>query len=134
VKKTTEAFDEGSFDLVYMNDVIEHLRDPVSEIDAIRRRIVPGGAIFVVTMNMRGLTPRLRGAKWGVVTNPTHFWFYDETSLTATLRAAGFDRMEVQRWPVTFDHHGAVRRVAQRALQASGLDASLRVLAWNPAS
>jgi 2-polyprenyl-3-methyl-5-hydroxy-6-metoxy-1,4-benzoquinol methylase len=130
VEKTIDAFEPESFDFIYMNDVIEHLRDPVADLALIRERIRPGGALFVVTMNMKALTPRLRGAKWGVVTNPTHLWFYDETSLSATLRRAGFDRIEVQRWPVVFDHHGPARRLAQRTLQATGLDGSLRMLAW----
>jgi SAM-dependent methyltransferase len=132
VEKTIEDYEPESFDFVYMNDVIEHLRDPVADLKRIRSRIRGGGAIFVVTMNMKGLTPRLRGAKWGVVTNPTHLWLYDENSLRATLGAAGFDRVEVQRWPVVFDHHGPTRRLAQRALQATGLDGSLRVLAFQP--
>jgi SAM-dependent methyltransferase len=130
VERVIDQFQPGSFSLVYMNDVIEHLRDPVADLRSIRARLAPGGALFVVTMNMRGLTPRLRGGKWGVVTNPTHLWFYDKSSLSETLRRAGFDRIEVQRWPVRFDHHGAFRGLAQRALQAVGLDASLRVLAW----
>jgi SAM-dependent methyltransferase len=130
VEKSIEAFEPESFEFVYMNDVIEHLRDPVADLARIRERIRPGGALFVVTMNMKGLTPRVRGAKWGVVTNPTHLWFYDETSLSASLRRAGFDRIEVQRWPVVFDHHGPARRLAQRTLQATGLDGSLRMLAW----
>jgi 2-polyprenyl-3-methyl-5-hydroxy-6-metoxy-1,4-benzoquinol methylase len=129
VEKSIEGFEPCRFDFVYMNDVIEHLRDPVAGLRDIRSRIRPGGAIFVVTMNMKGLTPRLRGGKWGVVTNPTHLWFYDATSLRATLEHAGFERVEVQRWPVVFDHHGPARRLAQRALQATGLDGSLRVLA-----
>jgi 2-polyprenyl-3-methyl-5-hydroxy-6-metoxy-1,4-benzoquinol methylase len=131
VEKSIDSFESGSIDFVYMNDVIEHLRDPVSDLAAIRSRLTANGAIFVVTMNMRGLSPRLRGAKWDVVTNPTHFWFYDERSLAETLRRAGFDRTEVQRWPVRFDHHGLIRGLTQRLLQSTGLDASLRMIAWS---
>jgi 2-polyprenyl-3-methyl-5-hydroxy-6-metoxy-1,4-benzoquinol methylase len=130
VEKSIECFGPESLDFVYMNDVIEHLRDPVSDLGAIRSRLRPSSAIFVVTMNMKGITPRLRGAKWGVITNPTHLWFYDETSLKRTLEMAGFARIEVQRWPVVFEHHGIPRRLSQRALQAAGLDGSLRMLAW----
>ena len=129
VAKTIDEFSAATFDVVYMNDVIEHLRDPVAALHEICHRLKPGGALFVVTMNMSGLKPRLRGKKWDVVTNPTHLWFYDETSLRATLRKAGYDGIEVQRWPVDFDHHGRARRRLQRLLQERGLDASLRMIA-----
>jgi SAM-dependent methyltransferase len=128
VAKTIDELEPGTFDFVYMNDVIEHLRDPVTDLREIRLRLKPNGVLFVVTMNMRGLKPRLRGKKWDVVTNPTHLWFYDETSLTATLRRSGYDDIEVQRWPVHFDHHGGARRLLQTALQRRGLDASLRMV------
>jgi len=128
VRKSIEEFAPHSFDLIYMNDVIEHLRDPVDELGVLRSRLRPDGSLFVVTMNMKSVTARTQGAKWGIVTNPTHLWFYDERSLSATLRRAGFESGAVQRWLVTFDHHGRVRATAQRLLQRAGLDGSLRVL------
>ncbi len=121
VAKTIDELDQGMFDFVYMNDVIEHLRDPVADLREIRLRLKPDGVLFVVTMNMRGLKPRMRGKKWDVVTNPTHLWFYDETSLTVTLHKSGYDKSEVQRWPVHFDHHGGARRLLQTVLQRRGL-------------
>lgn len=134
VVKTADQLPPASFDLVYLNDVIEHLRDPVAGLRTIRELLVPGGALFVATMNMRGLKPRVAGAKWDVVTNPTHLWFYDETSLRRTLVEAGYADVEVQRWPVQFDHHGRGRRALQRVLQRTGLDGSLRMLAFRPAT
>jgi 2-polyprenyl-3-methyl-5-hydroxy-6-metoxy-1,4-benzoquinol methylase len=129
VEKSIDAFADGSIDTIYMNDVIEHLRDPVAELREARSKLKPGGAIFVVTMNMRGLKARIAKTKWDVISNPTHLWFYDRTSLSRTLEAAGFTGLKFDTSPVVFDHHGPVRRVAQRALQLAHLDASLRVLA-----
>lgn len=134
VVKSPAELDPGSFDFVYMNDVIEHLRDPVEDLRLVRDLLVPGGALFVATMNMRGLKPRVAGAKWDVVTNPTHLWFYDETSLQRTLLESGFECAELQQWPVQFDHHGRSRRLLQRFLQRTGLDGSLRMLAFKPAT
>lgn len=129
VEKTIDAYDTESVDVAYMNDVIEHLRDPVAELRKIGERLRPDGRLFVVTMNMRGLTPRIKRDRWDVVTNPTHLWLYDECSLRRTLDAAGFVEHSVERFRVDFDHHGPVRRTAQRLLQMTGLDASLRMLA-----
>jgi 2-polyprenyl-3-methyl-5-hydroxy-6-metoxy-1,4-benzoquinol methylase len=112
VAKTIDGCEPDSFDFVYLNDVIEHLRDPVAELAAIRERMRPGAAIFVLTMNMRGLIARARGSRWGVVTNPTHLWFYDETSLAALL-AAGFEELRLlsttlENWSVATRHKRTV--------------------------
>jgi 2-polyprenyl-3-methyl-5-hydroxy-6-metoxy-1,4-benzoquinol methylase len=130
VEKTIEPYEESLFDFVYMNDVIEHLRDPVEDLRQLHARMKPGTAAFIVTMNMRGLKPKVVGDKWDVITNPTHLWFYDEQSLGKTLEAAGFARWTVERFKVDFTHHGVLRRNLQRMLQKLSLDASLRVLAW----
>ena len=128
VEKSIAEYDDGSIDTIYMNDVIEHLRDPVADLREARTKLKPGGAIFVVTMNMRGLKARIAKTKWDVISNPTHLWFYDRTSLRRTLEAAGFSGIDFDSSPVVFDHHGPARRVAQRALQFARLDSSLRVL------
>jgi SAM-dependent methyltransferase len=130
VEKTVRSFAEETFDFVYMNDVLEHLRDPVADLKDLHARMKPGTAAFIVTMNMRGLKPRVVRDRWDVITNPTHLWFYDEVSVGRTLAAAGFDHWTVERFAVDFSHHGPLRRGLQRLLQKLGLDASLRVLAW----
>lgn len=132
VVKSLADVDDATFDFIYMNDVIEHLRNPVAELALLRERLRPGGSIFVVTMNMRSVSARLRRARWHIVTNPTHLWFYDETSLSRTLITAGFVQPTVQRWAVVFDHHGRLQRRAQQTLQQLGLDGSLRFLAQRP--
>ncbi len=42
-------FDTGSFDVVYMEDVVEHLKQPFAFIDEAARVLTPGGILFVHT-------------------------------------------------------------------------------------
>jgi SAM-dependent methyltransferase len=53
-------FPEGSFDLVTANMVVEHLDDPVSQFQEIRRVLAPGGMFVCHTPNVRGY-PALAG-------------------------------------------------------------------------
>ncbi len=130
VDREIGSYDDLTFDFIYMNDVIEHLRDPVASLQQVRHCLKPGSAVFIVTMNMRGIKSRVIGKRWDVVTNPTHLWFYDERSLARSLNKAGFASWSVERFPVEFSHHGILRRNVQRLLQRFGLDTSLRMLAW----
>ena len=112
-----------------MNDVIEHLVDPVRDLRAIRSALSNGGYMFVVTMNMKSLKARLLRQRWDIVVNPTHLWFYDRTSLGRSLCAGGFPDWSDERFPVEFDHHAPPRRLLQKALVRWGLDSTLKVLA-----
>ena len=42
-------FDNSSFDVVYMEDVLEHLKQPFAFIDEVARVLSPGGILFVHT-------------------------------------------------------------------------------------
>lgn len=53
-------FEESSFDVVVMTDVIEHLPDPVAMLQEIRRVLAPGGTAIITTPN------RQDGSKWDV--------------------------------------------------------------------
>ena len=130
VVESIEQFAPQFFDVVYMNDVIEHLRDPVDVLRKIHTLLSPGGILFVVTMNIKGLKARIRGKKWDLVTDPTHFYFYDRVSLEYSLKLAGFNRAEEALFVVNFSHHGWARRILQRILVLTSLDTGLKFLAW----
>jgi SAM-dependent methyltransferase len=60
-----EEFDSwGSFDVVVLADVLEHLEDPVGAVERCARMLRPGGALCVVTPDPSSLTARVAGARW----------------------------------------------------------------------
>src|SRR5579862_2895782 len=50
---------DGSLDLVYMSEVIEHLVDPDTALDDIRRVLGPGGYLLLTTPNLACLLNRI---------------------------------------------------------------------------
>jgi 2-polyprenyl-3-methyl-5-hydroxy-6-metoxy-1,4-benzoquinol methylase len=130
VENDIDKFEYSSVDLIYMNDVIEHLRDPVATLTEIRRVLRPDGALFVVTMNVNGAKARLLGNKWELITDPTHFYFYQTKSLSRTLEQAGFTSIQEEKFAVKFSHHGFIRDKLQKTLVKLGLDTGLKMLAY----
>jgi SAM-dependent methyltransferase len=117
------------FDIVVLCTVIEHLREPWTEVAALRRLLAPGGILVATTMNTSCLKARLAGARWDQRANPTHIYYFDEHSLEHTLRRAGF----AAAWPLppitAYSHHGWARRTIQQLLGALDLQGGIMVAA-----
>lgn len=114
-----------------MNDVIEHLRDPVAVCRELRGYLTENGQIFIATINLNGLKARITRARWDMVRDPTHLYFFSQDSLAYVLRAAGFASPQALPFSVEFSHHGFLRRTIQRFLVAKNLGSSLKMVATN---
>src|SRR5439155_7104067 len=60
----TAGFEAGSFDVITMWDVIEHLADPFTELQRAAKLLRPGGLLALSTMNVDAWFPRLLGRRW----------------------------------------------------------------------
>ncbi|MBN2370247.1 MAG: class I SAM-dependent methyltransferase [Vicinamibacteria bacterium] len=78
------------FDVVTMNDVIEHLTDPRSCLEKARRLLHAQGLLYIVTPNIASLSARLlRGRWWGL--RPAHLYYFSPKTLKAMLAETGFE-------------------------------------------
>lgn len=98
------------FDLITLWTVIEHLRNPWSELARLHKFLRPGGWLLMSTMDIRCLRARAEGRKWGNYENPTHLFYFDRKSLQRAIRAAGFSEFSEWRLKIRHAHHGMLRR------------------------
>jgi 2-polyprenyl-3-methyl-5-hydroxy-6-metoxy-1,4-benzoquinol methylase len=99
------AADQTRFDLIFLNDVFEHLDDPVGELRRLAGKLTQGGKIFIDT--------------------PRQFWIYPVTRLIsrklyAKVIAGTVSRDHLQIWS---------EKAFQLAIQSSGL-AVLKLCTW----
>lgn len=91
------GYDDASFDVITLFDVIEHLPDPKSELQAIMRLLKPGGILLQSTPNIEGLFPRLsyllasRLDYWPHPEPPHHLYQFSVDTLSALTCAAGYE-------------------------------------------
>jgi SAM-dependent methyltransferase len=83
-------YDAGSFDVVVVSELVEHILDVRPLLDEVRRVLRPGGLLWGTTPHGRGLSARLLGASWSVVSPPIHVQLFSVAGLRALLRGAGF--------------------------------------------
>ena len=82
-------YERSSFDVVTLDQVIEHLADPVSVLRGIREVLKPGGQLILSTPNPDGWGVRLFGNRWIHWHAPYHLQFFSKLSLERAAAKAG---------------------------------------------
>ncbi len=65
-------FADGTFGVVIIKHVVEHLRDPERAIAELGRVLAPGGILILATPNLDSLLKPLKGDGWIGYQDPTH--------------------------------------------------------------
>lgn len=93
----TSKLPERAFDAIFHVDLINHLPDPIAALDAMRRRLRPGGVMVFEVGAMGGVHPRWH--RWlGTLCLPAHRNMFSEQALFAVLARAGLEPIAVQRF------------------------------------
>jgi ubiquinone/menaquinone biosynthesis C-methylase UbiE len=88
--------DSASFDAVTMWDVVEHLLDPMTDLQEVTRLLKPGGVFCVHTINIDSAFARLMGKRWPWLVE-MHNYFFSPKTLGAMVEKAG---LQVVSWRV----------------------------------
>lgn len=93
------------FRAVVAADVIEHVRDPEAWLLQIRKLLLPGGVLMLVTPSLDSWSRRLMRSRW-MEYKIEHLYYFGEASIRQLLRRCGFEPIEVlpSRKVLTFDY------------------------------
>ena len=83
------AFKDGSFDAVFIVDLIEHVKDVNGFLEEVKRIVKEGGIVAIVTPDMSSLSFRLIGKHWPHI-HLAHLYYYAPSTLKALLQRHGF--------------------------------------------
>lgn len=83
------------FDLVVMHHVIEHMADPVANIEVARRILKPGGHLILGTPDFDSGCARRFGANYRLLNDRTHISLFSNDSMHRFLRDHGFKILRV---------------------------------------
>jgi SAM-dependent methyltransferase len=82
----------GTFDVVTLFDVIEHLREPFTVLDEIHRMLSENGVVAISTMDSKSVTSRLLGKRLEDFRRISeHLFFFSRANLSTILRRHGFE-------------------------------------------
>jgi 2-polyprenyl-3-methyl-5-hydroxy-6-metoxy-1,4-benzoquinol methylase len=78
------------YDVVTLWDVIEHVADPRTELEAAFRLLNPGGALYVATIDAGSPVARLLGRRWPWLMD-MHLYYFNRETIAVLLDQVGFD-------------------------------------------
>ena len=102
--------EEGSFDLVFLGDVIEHLPDPGATLDTLGAALRDGGILAMTLPDAGSRLARMMGRRWWSVI-PTHLQYFTRSSLSLLIRRHGFIPLELSTAPKAFSVGYYLRRI-----------------------
>lgn len=79
----------GGFDVISIVEVIEHVPDPRALLDTAGELLRPEGELYLTTPHARGVSARLLGTGWSVITPPEHLQLFSIRGLRAATAGAG---------------------------------------------
>lgn len=95
----------GSFDVVSMSHVLEHVADPRAVLGAVHDALNSDGLLYVAVPDLGSAQFRVLGKHWNVISPVVHVQYFEERPLRALLAGAGFEvlsRVEQPPEPADF--------------------------------
>jgi SAM-dependent methyltransferase len=88
--------DDGSFDLVWASEVIEHIADTARWLSEVRRVLAPGGRLLLTTPALGRVRVALDGVERFSEPLGDHLHLYTRSSLRTLLEEFGFGEVSVR--------------------------------------
>lgn len=108
-------FASGSFQIITLWDVLEHVHSPLEVIERVRDWLSPGGFLFLSLPNADSLVAKAMGKHW-VLLLREHLWYFSPDTVGRLLSRAGFTLVRTRPKWVSF----SLANVAGRAAQYPG--------------
>jgi len=118
---TKVALSDRRYDVVTLQETIEHLLDPFADLKEILRVLRPGGALSITTPNFDSVAYKLIGREWSVLSPGEHLFYFTPRTLAAMLERVGFIHISVHTDGASSPDHVHMRtlrvRLAQRLVR-----------------
>lgn len=89
-------FKPSYFDYVTLDQVIEHLQDPIQTLKGIHRVLKPGGRVLISTPNANGWGSKIFKRYWINWHTPYHLHFFSNSSMQLAATKTGFKIKRIQ--------------------------------------
>ena len=93
---SADMLEESSVDYIALNDIIEHLPEPVLFLETCRRALKPGGLLSIACPNGEGFDFQIMKEHTVNIAPPEHLQYFNPYAITVLLNGAGFETAAVE--------------------------------------
>jgi SAM-dependent methyltransferase len=115
------------FDIIVMTDVLEHLQDPVRDLETMRGLLAPNGLLVVATLDFGSPSARRYGLAWRQIV-VSHIVYWTRPSIRRALTEAGFDVRDISTF---WSWHPDARIERRRRAKQVAKFAARQALVWS---
>ena len=87
-------FESNSFDLITLQDMLEHTTNPLSQLEAAYQLLKPGGYILITTPNVEGILAKILRSFWYHYKPGEHLTYFSLKTINLALEKTGFVEIE----------------------------------------
>jgi len=84
------SFPKNKFDLVTLNNSLEHIHSPKETLKKISSLLKDGGLLLITVPNFNSIGSKIFGKEWYALQPPTHLYHFTPESLTSLLNKTDF--------------------------------------------
>lgn len=101
LQETTEKFTSGSFDVITMWHVFEHVYDLRDQIVELEHLLKKGGLLIIAVPNFKSYDAQYYKEHWAAYDVPRHLWHFSQRSFKYLFSGTGFKHSDSR--PLIFD-------------------------------
>lgn len=94
-KLNNASFEDELFDVIISSEVIEHINNPVEEIQHFHRLLRKGGVVYITTPNFNALERYLLKGDYDIIEYPEHLSYYTPKTIDLLLTQNGFKKLKI---------------------------------------
>lgn len=95
-------YENIQFDIVTSFEVIEHINNPVEEINKFSKLLRKGGLLYITTPNFNSVSRYILKQKWNIIEYPEHLCYYTKKTLTKVVVENGFSKLNFETTGFSF--------------------------------
>lgn len=109
------GFPDGSFDVVTMNHVLEHVPGPADHVGGCARLLKAGGILVVAVPNLSSLQASFGGGNWFHLDVPHHLHHFSEGGLRRLLENRGFAVIKAREFDLEYNPYGWLQTLLNKS-------------------
>ncbi|MDP1721973.1 MAG: class I SAM-dependent methyltransferase [Candidatus Gottesmanbacteria bacterium] len=109
---------EHTYDLVILNQVIEHFINPEELINHCGKYLVKGGLLYIATPNVESVSARVLKDNFDHYIPPEHLSYFSQHTIKRSLEKLGFKILYIGSWSYPSDLGGIIKTLLGKKIQS----------------